>query len=114
MLFPELLYVLEEQGIFLCLHIGVGIQNKGCRVTSQLHELSVSPQVGKLQVEGNAALLCTLQIAWAAQFEVGFRYLEAVVGFRHDVQTLACLCREFEVGNKDAVRLLCASSHPAA
>lgn len=65
MFFLELHKVAVEQSIVFCLKFGVGIKDKGCCVASQLHELTVSSQIGKFQVEGNAALLCSLQIARA-------------------------------------------------
>lgn len=33
--------------------------------------LSVLGQVGEFQVEGHSALLCSFQIAWPAQFQIG-------------------------------------------
>lgn len=114
MLFPELQHVLAEQGIVGCKQVWVGIKDKGCRVTGQLHKLPVASEVGQFQVEGDAALLCSLQVTRSAQLEVGFRYLKAIVSFRHYLQAFACLGRELEIGDKDAIGLLCAASNPAA
>ena len=53
----------------------------------QLDEVKVAPQVAELE-RGQPALVVPHQFAGAAQLEIGFGHLEAVIGFRQHFQAL--------------------------
>ena len=88
---PEFLESVPEHLVLVAAALGVAVDDGLCLFAGELHNLSVAGYVGYLQVEGYAALLGTLEVAGASQFEVGFGYAEPVVGLAHDVDALARL-----------------------
>ncbi len=79
-----------------------------------LQELAVAGEVGDVEVEGDAALLGALEVAGAAQLEVGFGYLEAIASAGHDVEAFAALLAELVAGDEQAVRLVGTATHTSA
>ena len=93
---------------------GVFVQDGRSRLACQLDNLAVSGKVGKFQVEGYAALLRALQVAWTAETEVGFGNLETVVRLSHYVYAPASVGGKFVFRYQYAITLACATSHTSA
>ena len=98
-------------GIFRSLLLGVLVEDVVGYVTSELYELSVTRDVGNMEVERHTALLCTLEIAWSTEAEVGFGNLEAIGGLAHDVDALASLLREIVLRDEDTIALIGSTPH---
>ena len=94
--------------------LGVGFDDGLCLLSCQLNELAIACYVGYLQVKGYTALLCSLQVAWSAKFQVGFGYPETIVGVAHDVDSFSRILAQFIVGYQDAVALVASSSHSSS
>ena len=62
--------------------------------------MSVTGNIGDLQVEGHTTLLGTLQISRTTQFQVCLGDAETIIGVAHDIDTLTGVFREFIMGDE--------------
>ena len=85
---------------------GVVVDDDLGLVASHLNELPVACNVSDFLVESHSALLGSFQVARSAQLQIGLGNAETVVGFAHDIDTLAGIGRQLETGDEDAVRLV--------
>ena len=92
----------------------VGIDDGLCFCACQLYNLSVSCNIGYLQVESHSALLGSFQIARSSELEIGFGDAESIVRITHDINAFAGFLRQLIVGDEDAVTLVATSSHSAS
>lgn len=77
--FTQVFQLNPQDGI---LGIGFGwiaINHSLCYLTHKLKELTVTGNVGYFQIEGNAALLGSFEIAGTTQLQIGFGYLKPSV-----------------------------------
>ena len=81
--------------------------------TDILQQLTVTGDVRNLQIEGNAALLRTLQITGTAQFQIRFRYFKAVIRTHHYFQPFPSLFGQLVIRHQDTIRLFGTAPHPA-
>ena len=72
----------------------VSVNHSLCDFTDELQQLAVAGNVGNLQVEGDTALLRSLQVTGTAKLQSASAYLEAVVGVDHDSMRFARLLRQ--------------------
>ena len=93
--------------------VGVLFEDIGCALAGALQSFSVLGQVGDVQLY-QSTLLGALQVAWAAQAQVGFSDFKAVVGAHHGLNALPAIGTELERRHEDTVRLLGPASDAAA
>ena len=77
----------------------VGIDDGLCFCACQLYNLSVSCNIGYLQVESHSALLGSFQIARSSELEIGFGDAESIVRITHDINAFAGFLRQLIVGD---------------
>ena len=95
--------LLPEEGVLGARAIGVLIGDALGNATHVAKELAIAGDVGNLQVEGDATLLRTLEVARATQLEVSLGNLEAIVGAHHDLEAFLAFFGELHRGYEDAV-----------
>ena len=91
----QLFQTFPEQAVLLLLALWVVFYDFFRLVTGQLDDLSIASYVGYFQVERDTTLLRALQVAGAAQLQVGLGYAKSVVGLAHDVYAFARLGGQF-------------------
>ena len=91
--FEEFGYVFGQASVLRSAQSRVVIQNLGGQIARVSHELLVFHDVGDFKVK-DSALLCALQVAGTAEFEVEVGDFESVGGAHHRVEALLALVAE--------------------
>lgn len=103
--FEEALHLAGEGAVFFFLEQRIGLEDGGGGLYGFVEYESVFPEVGDAEVAGEAALLGSLDVAGAAEFEVDFGDFETVVGGGHGFHAFAGFVGEFVGSHEDTVGL---------
>ena len=110
----ELTYSMGEDLAFGGGEVGVGGEVGLGVVAGKLYDLAIVGEVGDVEVEGDAALLGSFDVAGAAQLHVFLGNDETVVGLGHDLESVPGVVAELELGHEYAEALVGTSAHAAS